>query len=267
METKYLYINDEMKLAYYSEYVPDSKVGVIIVHGLAEHKGRYEDFIEQLKNNKISVFAIDLRGHGESLGKRGDIKAFADYIDDLHSFVCDIKEKYPRLKLAVFGHSLGGLIASSYVSTYNKIDLLILSSPFLDAPPKAKWFKFIPYKFCGFIKLKKRHSESKAMLDYSENDPLACRYFTLRLVGVMFKQGIEYITDRFKDIKVPVLMLGGKLDPLVNSGQFTVTLEKFGSENKTLKVYEDKKHRMVQNENKDEIIKDIIMWIRETQKV
>ena len=99
------------------------------------------------------------------------------------------------------------------------------------------------------------------MLKYSSFDPLACKKFTLRLVGNMFRDGINYIKVRFKNVKIPVLMLGGKLDPLVNAGKFSQVLEKFGSENKTLKIYENVKHRIVQNEYKDEAIADIIEWI------
>ncbi len=115
MKTNYIIVDDKIKLAYYSQYINKSEIGVIIIHGLAEHKGRYEDFIKQLSNNNISVFAVDLRGHGESSGKRGDAKDFFEYLTDLHSFVCYIKEKYPKLKLAIFGHSFGGQIASAYV--------------------------------------------------------------------------------------------------------------------------------------------------------
>lgn len=261
MKTNYINIDSKVKLAYYSRYINESKIGVIIIHGLAEHKGRYEDFIKQLLNNKISVFAIDLRGHGESLGKKGDAKDFFDYLRDLHSFVCHIKEKYSKLKLAIFGHSFGGQIASAYVSTYNTVDLLILSSPLLRAPSKAKLFQIIPYKKCDFIKIKKRHSESKEMLEYSKNDTLACHYFTLRLVGIMFNQGIEYVNNRFKDIKLPILLLAGKLDPLINSEDMPIILKEFGSKDKTLRIYNKVKHRIVQNDYKDEIIKGIVEWI------
>lgn len=261
METKRLTLDKEIKLAYYSEYINDSNIGVVLLHGLAEHKGRYHDFINQLLKNNISVFALDLRGHGESTGKRGDVKDFNDYLNDLHSFVCYIKDKYPNLKLAIFGHSLSGLIACAYVSTYNTIDLLILSSPLLHAPPIAKLFKFIPYKMLGFIKTKKRHSESKEMLEYSHNDPLACHYYTLRLIGIAFRQGIIYTTKKLKSVTIPVLMMGGKLDNLVRSSNFEYILEQFGSDDKTLKIYDNVRHRIVQNDYKDEIIADIISWI------
>jgi len=255
-----------MKIAYYSEYLPKSKIGVIIVHGLTEHKGRYEDFIQELMANNMSVFAVDLRGHGESFGKRGDVKKFTDYLTDLNSFVCYIKGKYPELKLTLFGHSLGGLISSGYAATYGGVDLLVLSSPYLSACPKrVRHFRFIPYKLCGFIRLKKTHSESKSISEISISDKLYGKYFTLRLAGVMIRQGLAYAKSRYKDIKMPVLIIGGKLDAVVNSEVFSEALEEFGSKNKTLKIYENKKHRMVQNEDKDKIIYDIINWINQNE--
>lgn len=261
MKTEYFERNNKIKLAYYCNYIHNSKIGIIILHGLAEHKGRYHDFMEQLNKSNISTFAVDLRGHGESSGKRGDVKFFEDYLKDLHSFILFLKNQYPNLKLAIFGHSLGGLIASCYVADYDTIDFLILSSPFLKAPSKAKFFKLIPYRILGSVKIKKRHSESKMMLEYSRKDPLACHYFTLRLIGNMFIDGVNYITKKFEDIKIPVLMLGGKLDSLIDSGGLRDILDKIGSKDKTIKIYDNVKHRIVQNDYKDETIADIINWI------
>lgn len=267
METKYLNVNDKIKLAYYSEFIPNSKSGVIIVHGLAEHKGRYDEFMDKLLENNISVFAIDLRGHGESLGKRGDITRFASYVKDLYLFISDIKERHPELKLILFGHSLGGLISSSYVAKHDGIDLLILSSPVLSAPMKAKFLVFVPYRIMGFIRLKKPQSEQILKLKNTKIDPLACHTFTFRLLGNMFQDGVKYITKRFSIINIPILMLGGRLDPLVNSGKFASILEKMGSENKTLKIYDNVKHRIVQSDSKDEAISDILEWINRNIQV
>ena len=150
--------------------------------------------------------------------------------------------------------------------TFDTIDFLILSSPFLKAPTNAKWFKFIPYKICGFIKLQKTHSESKTMLEYSKNDPLACSHFTLRLVGNIFVDGVNYATNRFKKIKLPLLIMGGKLDPIVNSNDFDSIFNNFGSTDKTLKIYDNIRHRVVQNDYKDEIIADIINWIMQKER-
>jgi len=261
MKTQYLKINDTISLAHYDEYLDDSRIGVVLIHGLAEHKGRYSDFIKQLLIQGISVFAIDLRGHGESTGKRGDVKNFNDYVGDLHLFICNIKLNYPQLKLTIFGHSLGGLLACVYSSLYDTVDLLILSSPLVEAPKRTKALRLIPYKMLGFIKLKKRHSESREMLAYSMNDPLTCRYFTLRLLGVIFDQGISSFKDNIERIKLPMLVIGGEDDNLINSGHFSYIFNQYVGPDITIEIFKNAKHRLVQNNRKDDIIEYIIKWL------
>ncbi len=261
METKYIQINDHIKLAYIEKYNELSKVGIILVHGLAEHKGRYEDFFNKIFSMNISVFAIDLRGHGESEGIRGYIDDFQTFLSDLDIFINAIKIKYPQLKLALLGHSLGGLISTAYVQTRDTVDFLVLSSPLLNAPNLTQLFRIIPYKLFGFIRIKKYHSESSEMLKYSYNDPLASNSFTLRLLGSIFEQGINFVTKRFKDVRLPILLLGGELDPLIKTSKFKSLLTRFASMEKKLIIYKNTKHRLLQSEKKDDVICDIIEWI------
>lgn len=262
MNTKFLTIDKNIKLAYFEEVVKSSNIGVIIVHGLAEHKGRYEDFINKLKVAGISVFAIDLRGHGQSDGRRGDIKKFDDYIADLDLFVRFIKKKYPNMKISLFGHSLGGLVTAAYMAQDGIADKLILSSPSLAVGNALQILSCIPSGILGKIYIKKRHSESKEMLEYSRNDPLACKTFTLRLIKESFVLGRKQVIKSMNQIKIPMLLLGGKQDPLVKSGKFASLLDKINSNDKTLIIYENAKHRLVQNEASNKAIPDIINWLK-----
>jgi alpha-beta hydrolase superfamily lysophospholipase len=262
MDTNFFIADDGTRLACSARYVRNSKIGVIILHGLAEHKGRYNEFAERLAGAGISVFAFDLRGHGASRGQRGDVKRFDDWLGDLDIFVRGVRAKYPKLKLALFGHSLGGLISAAYAGKSRLIDLLVLSSPSLETPAAIGILRLFPSWLLGKIHMKKRHSESQEMLEYSRNDLLACHRFTLRLLKVAFIHGIRRANDGLANIDVPTLMLGGRQDPLVNSGKLESILQKFGSRDKTLVVYENAKHRIVQNAAKDKAIPDIINWLQ-----
>ena len=248
------------KIAYSEHIAKNSKIGVIITHGLAEHKGRYKDFTSQLAENNISVFAMDLRGHGESSGSRGDAKNFKQLLSDLTCFVDYIKTEYTELKIVLFGHSFSGQQALVY-SAINPIDGLILSNPLLARPRKTKILNLVPHKICGFVKLKKKHSESAEMLEISRNDPLSCKKFTLRLVGIMFKDGTKQVNKHISNVKCPVLVVAGKLDPLINCSVTEQAFERITQENKTIKIYENVKHRIVQNKGSVERINDIIAWI------
>lgn len=263
METQYIELEDKIRLAYFEKYNPTSKIGIVLIHGLAEHKGRYQYFYEEAFEANMSIFALDIRGHGESGGIRGYIDDFHTFLSDLDLFINLIKTKYPHLKIALLGHSLGGLIATGYVETYDKIDFLMLSNPLLEAPNLTRLFHVIPYKLFGKIRIKKRHSESTEMLKYSYNDPLASNYFTLRLLGSVFKQGITFVSKHFEHIKIPVLLLGGASDPLIKSSNFQSLLSQFGSLEKKLMIYENTKHRLLQSERKDEVISHIVRWLNE----
>jgi len=262
MKPKFFTTSDDIKLAYSDKYVSGSKLSIILVHGLAEHMGRYDEFINRLNDAGISVFTIDLRGHGQSGGKRGDIKSFDDYLNDMDAFVRHIKKTDPELKLALFGHSIGGLIAINYTAKSDLIDLLVLSSPSIETPKAVNLLRIFPNKLLHKIRIKKRHSESAEMLTYSRNDPYACHRFTLGLLKVVFIDGIKRTKNNIGKIKMPVLLLGGRGDPLVNSGKFEKVLGEFSSKDKTLNIYKNAKHRIVQNDAKDVAIPDIINWLK-----
>ena len=254
---------DGTRLIYSEKYNPSSQVGILLLHGLAEHKGRYDDFINRLIKFNFSVFAIDLRGHGESLGRRGDITDFSIYQSDVHCLVCKIKKNYPHLKLAILGHSLGGLIATAYVSTHDIVDFLILSNPLIVSPKRTIIFRFLPYKMLGFIKVKKRYSESLEMLEYSYADPLATNYFTIRLLGVIFHQGINYVNASLSNVTLPTLLMTGELDPLISSASLQKVLDRFGSKDKQMRIYKNVKHRLFQSKYKEAITEELVDWLNE----
>ena len=186
---------------------------------------------------------------------------FHVFLSDLNVFINYIKKKYPHFKIVLLGHSLGGLIATGYIEKYCMADYLILSNPLLDAPSLKRLFNFFPYKLLGKIRIKKRHSESSEMLKYSYNDPLASNYFTLHLLGAIFDQGITFVSKRFNDVNIPVLLLGGDIDPLIKTNRFKCILSKFGSSNKKMIIYKNVKHRLLQSDKKDDVINDIIEWV------
>jgi lysophospholipase len=243
--------------------VAGAKVGIIIIHGIAEHKGRYEEFADRLYAAGISVFAPDLRGHGESSGTRGHIESFDDYMKDLDAFIRHTRREFPELKLAVFGHSIGGLIAAAHAAEYGGADFLVLSSPALDTPRIIiKILHLLPRKLFGKLKIKKRISESKDMLKYSRNDMFATNFYTIGLLKSAFIDGVKIANAGFGKIKIPVLMLGGKLDNTIRSDGLGAHLENFGSIDKNLIIYDNAIHRVVQNNAKDKAIPDIINWIK-----
>ncbi|MCL2629714.1 MAG: alpha/beta hydrolase [Alphaproteobacteria bacterium] len=259
MNKKLFTTKDGVRLAYFDGAVPGSKIGLVIVHGLAEHKGRYEEFIDRLNAADISTFAPDLRGHGESSGARACVPSFQNYLSDLDEFVRHIKMAHPKLKIGLFGHSMGGLIAAAYAGQSKLIDALILSSPALQRRRILLPLYIFPNCILGKIRISKFWSESKKMMNVARRDPLSSMKFTMRLVKESFLKGVNLADVNIKNISVPVLMMGGSGDIIVNG--LDNEFKKFCGRDKTLKIYAKAIHRVVQNAAKDEAIPDIIDWL------
>lgn len=117
---------------------PAPKAICIIVHGVGEHSGRYENVAMELNKLGVIVYAFDLVGHGRSEGDRGFIKTFQDYVDDVVLMSKIVKQSEgEKLKLFVLGHSMGGLITAVTLSQEQKLfDYAILSAPPIKVDPK-----------------------------------------------------------------------------------------------------------------------------------
>ena len=106
--------------------------GMLLVHGLAEHSGRYEHVGGWLAEAGIDVRAIDLRGCGLSEGARGDVVRWTDLEDDVAT---GLDEPWPVGRpVVLYGHSMGGLIAlGGTLDGRLRPDRLVLSAPGLDS--------------------------------------------------------------------------------------------------------------------------------------
>lgn len=123
------------------EWLPAGKptAGVLIVHGLAEHSGRYDHVAEALTARGYAVHAYDQRGHGESGGSRIHVDGWDILLDDVEDRLSAMtfEVKAPSV---LYGHSIGGLVALDYCLTRSEVlpDLLVLSGPAIQAT-LAKW--------------------------------------------------------------------------------------------------------------------------------
>ena len=100
--------SDGLKLHGYQWSTENPVAVVSLVHGMAEHCGRYEELAQHLNQNGIDVVGVDLRGHGLTEGPRGVSQQYADIAGDVSTLVEETKFQYPTLPRFLFGHSLGG---------------------------------------------------------------------------------------------------------------------------------------------------------------
>jgi alpha-beta hydrolase superfamily lysophospholipase len=89
--------------------------GVLILHGYGDHSGRYTGLVEHLAGRGYACFLLDLRGHGRSGGRRGAVMSWDEYLGDLELFIQRAEAWHGGPVRTLLGHSMGGLLAASYV--------------------------------------------------------------------------------------------------------------------------------------------------------
>lgn len=160
---------------------------MLIVHGLAEHCGRYEHVGAQFARSGIDVHGFDLRGFGGSGGPRASIDRWSQLHDDLEERLVAVRSIAPARPLVLFGHSLGGLIALGYVLDGRaRPDLLVLSAPAIGAR--------IPLWQRALVGSLRRVVPGLALSNRLDPDDLSC------VAGV----GEEYVRDPLNQHKSTV---------------------------------------------------------------
>lgn len=121
--------------------VVKARAVVFLVQGLCEHGARYDGAAQHLTQQGYAVFACDHQGQGNSEGDRIFVNKFTDFVDDAEQFVKHVFHAHPELAghpRFVFGHSMGGLIATHLTMRNPKYwSGVILSGPALEADPKV----------------------------------------------------------------------------------------------------------------------------------
>ncbi len=93
----------------------DPPRGVIVLcHGYAEHARRYDHVAQRFGEAGLVTYALDLRGHGRSGGKRVYLRDITEYTADFHTLVGLAAADHPQLPRIVVGHSMGGGVVFSY---------------------------------------------------------------------------------------------------------------------------------------------------------
>lgn len=155
-EKKYITLKDKTRI-YTETYERGAPVWIVAVHGVGEHLGRHT-YLRELFCEDFNIFQFDLRGHGESGGRRGFINDFSDYTNDLAEILDYLKKNYELDRLILFGHSMGALIVMDYLKeNLHKKNVMRPERVFLSAPPLVGgghlgvFFKYLPFKTTSFL--------------------------------------------------------------------------------------------------------------------
>jgi alpha-beta hydrolase superfamily lysophospholipase len=244
---------------------------LLLVHGIAEHAGRYRHVGMQLANAGITTHAYDQRGFGGSGGHRAYIDRWSQYHDDVEDRLAELRSVARGLPVVLYGHSMGGLIALGYVLADPPRplpDLLVLSAPAIDAVVPA-WKRRLADILAGTVpRFAVANTFSKGALssdpaveaDYRA-DPLAVHRTTARLGVALFREQdrVKSALARGGPLPVTTYVVHGADDPIVPEWA-TRTLE--GRANVTRRVYPGLHHETHNEPSGGAVIDDTIVWIR-----
>lgn len=252
--------------------VEKAKAVLIVVHGLGEHSGRYNNLVHAFDGKNISIFGIDHRGHGKSQGKRGHIDSFMDYVYDLKLFVEYVKEENRGLPVVLYGHSMGGVIAAKYALTYSDDpSVVVLSSPgFAPAFTVPEWKKKVAAFFSsriGGLTMPNGISASDISRDIEavnayENDPLVHNKVSARWFTEFMKNGEDCMTNA-DSLKKPLLVFHGMGDKIADYKASEEFGRKAGSSVKEVLLYNEMYHELINEPEADRagVLKDVVSWI------
>lgn len=247
---------------------------VVLVHGYAEHTGRYEAVGTWLAERGCAVQAYDQLGHGHSDGPRGHVGRFDDFLDDLDAFLDLCREEQPGLPVYVLGHSMGGLIVAAW-SQQRPTDIhgIVLSGAALVAGEVPPGWQVALLRTLRRVLPRIRMPRPIASEALSRDpevgrryveDPLIFQHMTLSLAAALYDAGAPTLRGAGK-VAVPVLALHGGDDPIVlasGTQRYFEGLETSGSD---LRIYPGLRHEIFNEPEGEGVLGDVLTWIEKQE--
>lgn len=269
---------DGTGLPLYAWHAPTAapRAAIALVHGLAEHAGRYAALAARLNAAGIDVYAIDLRGHGRADGRRAWVTRFDDYLDDTQALVDYAAAQCRARKTPLFlmGHSMGGAIAALYAierapgSGVAFAGLLLSSAalaPGRDVPHwmiaasrvmSAVWPRFPAMKIDAALL-----ARDAAVVEANRADPLVHHGAIPARTGAELLEAMKRIEAGRAQLRMPVLIWHGTEDKLTEPEGSRAFGAHVGSPDRTLTLYEGSYHETLNDLDRERVIGAMMDWI------
>lgn len=248
----------------------DCRGVVVLCHGYAEHARRYDHVAQRFGDAGLAVYALDLRGHGRSGGKRVYLRDISEYTDDFHTLVGIAAAEYPELDRVVLGHSMGGGIVFAYgVEHPDDYAAVVLSGPAVDAQDGVSPVKALVANTLGRI-LPGLPVEQLPTDAVSRDPEVVAAYnadplvhhgklpagIARALIGVG-----ETMPQRAAALTAPLLVVHGEQDKLIPVQGSRHLMECVGSQDAQLKVYPELYHEVFNEPERETVLNDVVAWI------
>lgn len=273
---------------------------VHLLHGMAEHIDRYDEFAKELVGNGFIVSGHDHRGHGKTNEKNGQLGYFGEkdgferVTEDVREVLVQVREDVGEVPLILFGHSMGSFIARRYMQKYSEslAKAIICGTTFSPGvmgdigtvigkmasklkTPQTESALLNKLSFGGFNKQIKQaqtgfdwlNSDANEVKKYID-DPF-CGFIPTNQFYIDLFNGLKIIHQEKEINKIrkdlPVLLISGLQDPVGKDGKdiFKVAkgLTNAGMKNITVQLVENARHEILNEVNKLQTYQFIVNWM------
>lgn len=258
---------------YAIKWAPEEQPHMVIafVHGHGDHCRRYDEWFSKINDKSIAIITLDYRGHGRSQGKRGVIRAYGEFLEDISLLHRKATEFFPGIPIVLYGHSLGATIVLSYLlRSPNLPELAITTSPWLElkkTPGKwlslfIKWGNQIAPTLTFRTGLKSGDfSSNEGFAEKREKDEFVHNRISARLFSEVEREA-KWITAHFNEMKTPLLLMQGRGDKLMNY-QAARSLSKKAPGQVNYREWKLAGHQLHNSEDSTEVMEYLMDWIKE----
>jgi alpha-beta hydrolase superfamily lysophospholipase len=241
---------------------------VVIVPGFNSHSGYYSWVAERFVDRSLAVYAVDLRGRGQSDGERFYVQSFADYVSDVDGLVRLARSNSPQLPFYILGHSAGGVVSCLYTLEHQaELAGLICESFAFQIP--APDFALAVFKglahlapHAHVLRLKNEDfSRDPAVVQAMNTDPLIAHEIQPTQTLAEMVRADERLTDGMPRFTLPLLIVHGTHDKVTKPSGSELFHTSAGSVDKTLKLYEGAYHDLLNDIDKERVVEDITKWV------
>jgi len=269
---------DQLELVWQS-WAPAEPRGVItIIHGLAEHGGRYQETAEALATNGWVVYTGDLRAHGLSSDPpragRVHVNRFEDYFLDVDAFMDLARKGHPGMPVFLLGHSMGGLITIRYaLEKPEGLAGAVISSPALGTHPEFKppWFLKLMVSVLSRLAPRLRVpsdldtnavSRDPEVVKAYIDDPLISQKVSTRWYAEILKSmAIAY--EDAASLQIPMLLIQSGADRLVDPEAPGRWKEAAPDGMVELVVWDGLYHEMLNEPEKEQVRSRLLKWLQD----
>jgi alpha-beta hydrolase superfamily lysophospholipase len=274
---------DGLEIAYYRWRAPGKPAGIVqIAHGMGEHSWRYTQVAEALNDAGYHVFANDHRGHGRSAPSRESLGDFGTggwnaLVADIVTLTRLARTREGKLPVVLLGHSMGSFAAQQYVIDNSAAiaGLVLSGSAAIDKLPidPAREADLTAFN-AAFEPARTQHdwlSRDPAAVDAYEADPL-CGFGVNKRAMESMAASAPRLADPAalaqirKDL--PIYIFAGDKDPVNHNLEWLKPVaERYraaGIANVSVKYYPDGRHEMLNETNRDEVLHDLVRWLKTT---